>query len=255
MDRLKKAIGKTKNYASKYGQKLNDKQLFLRLISQKIYKFSEVEGQGVKNKKNGEWQKKVVLAKRLIKEHLSKIRGVKMVAITGSVAAEAARKNEDIDLLIIIKEDELWWWRLYLRFYVRWHKIPHRRFGEKERKNEFCFNLWLDETNLSIPVEKRGLKNAMDLVMMKVIWNEDESYQKFLRENEWVKKYLATGYRERTKAETRNERRDFREKKSFSYWKIINRILFWGQYFYMWSKQRRKLKNIEKGRAFFHKDA
>ena len=258
MDELQSAINKTKEYAHRYGQRLNDNQLFLRLISPDIYPFSIFKNKGINNFVDSEWQKKYILAKRLITQHLSKMRGIEMVGITGSVAAEAVDKNEDIDLLIITKENELWWWRLYLRFYIWWHDIPHRRFGEKERKDEFCFNLWLDRANLKIPKQKRSLKNATDLVIMKVIFDKNGCYQNFLRENGWVKKYLASGYGERIKNKTPLIPLDKGGQKKILVnfiKKDINRILFWGQYWYMQMKSKSKLKYIEIGQAFFHKDA
>ena len=159
MNELKTAINKTRNYAKKYGQSLNDQQLFLRLISQKSYRLTEIMGKGNKKITQNDWQNKLKKAELFTQKYLGKMEGILMVGVTGSVAAEFAFKNEDIDLLIVTKNNELWWWRLYLRFFIWWHKIPHRKFGEKENADEFCFNLWLDENNLSIPKNKRNLKN------------------------------------------------------------------------------------------------
>lgn len=254
MDELLKSVKKTKDYAKIYGQNLNDDQLFLRLISPKVYGFKMMKGLGIPGTENAEWHNKICLTKKFVKTHLCKMKGIKMVGITGTVAAESAKEGEDIDLLIVTKEDELWWWRLYLRFYIWWNKIPHRKFGEKEKENEFCFNLWLDTANLEMPANKRNLKNATDLVMMKIILDRDNTYQKFLKKNKWVKKYLATGYQER------NERLDFKIKKTIKKEKnnfgkkIISQILFWGQYLYMWSKTKKRLKNVSCGQAFFHED-
>ncbi|MFA5025127.1 MAG: hypothetical protein WC503_01275 [Candidatus Shapirobacteria bacterium] len=256
MDGLQKAIKLTKKYAGKYGQILNNDQLFLRLISPKKYRYSDFLGQKKIGVSNKVWQQKVLLATDLVVKHLSKMKGIKMVGITGTVAAEAAKKNEDIDLLIITDEAELWWWRLYLRFYVWCHGIPHRKFGEKEKSDEYCFNLWLDTANLEIPRSKQNLKNATDLIMMKVIWDKDGSYVKFLGKNQWVKKFLATGYKERIKIsrEVDKEVNRRKNKKNNFVKKIVNNILFWGQYAYMWSKTGNDLKNIRSGQAFFHKN-
>lgn len=261
MDELSKAIKKTNNYASNYGQKLNSRQIFLRLISPKVYKFSQVKKYGSNELQNNEWKRKISLGQKLVEEHLSKMKGIKMIGVTGSVAAESARMEEDIDLLIVTSMNELWWWRLYLRLYIWWHRIPHRRFGKEEKRNEFCFNLWLDEDKLNIPKSKRHLKSANDLIMMRVIWEKDGVYQKFLKKNSWVKKYLATGYGERMKIsrkiKTRNKILDFKkEKKKYLIKKAINRFLFWGQYFYMYLKGNKKIgpDDINKGQAFFHKN-
>ena len=121
MRELDLAIKKTKKYAKRYGQKLNDKQLYLRLISKNIYRYKEINGKGVGKNERGCWEKKVVLAKNLVNENFAKMNGIKMVGITGSVAAEASKRNEDIDLMFVIERDELWWWRLYLRFYIYWN--------------------------------------------------------------------------------------------------------------------------------------
>lgn len=254
MSTLLTAVKKTKIYARKYGQILSDNQLYLRLISPKEYDFEEIKDKGRQDSDNNGWHRKVEIAKEFTNKYLLGFLGIKMVGITGSVAAEAVKENEDIDLLIVTKKDELWWWRLYLRFYIWWNKIPHRKYKKKERANELCFNLWLDTANLEIPVEKRNLKNATDLILMKVILNKENTYKKFLEANVWARKYLATGYRERIKIsrEVDEKINSKNEEKNSFIKKIINRILFWGQYLYMWSKVRKKLKYIKSGQAFFH---
>ena len=249
MDELQIAIRKTQDYAKKYGQILSKKQLILRLISAKVFNFPNQQKEQKNISSKTEWQNKMYLAKDLVEKHLSKMSGIEMVGITGSVAAESVKKNEDIDLMIIIKEDELWWYRLYLRMYIWWHHIPHRKFREKENRNEFCFNLWLDRANLIIPYEKRNLKNATDLVIMKVIFDRNNCYQNFLRENNWVKKYLATGYESLLR---KNIKKTILKK---NWIKIaVNTVIFAGQYLYMQSHQKQKLRYVSSGRAFFHED-
>ena len=255
MDELKTAINKTRNYAKKYGQSLNDQQLFLRLISQKSYRLTEIMGKGNKKITQNDWQNKLKKAELFTQKYLEKMEGILMVGVTGSVAAEFAFKNEDIDLLIVTKNNELWWWRLYLRFFIWWHKIPHRKFGEKENADEFCFNLWLDENNLSIPKNKRNLKNATDLILMKPVWEKNNIYYKFLKNNKWVKKYLATGYGEKIKMSRRIDEK-INSKNEKCLFKIFNKILFIGQYLYMRviNKQKPKKNEINLSQAFFHKN-
>lgn len=253
MDELKKAIKKTQDYADKYGQRLNDEQLFLRLISKKIYPIEKIRGVASEEKTQNDWQNKLKKATLFTEKYLRKMPGILMVGVTGSAAAEFASKNKDIDLLIVTKNNELWWWRLYLRFFIWWHKIPHRKFGKKEVANEFCFNLWLDENNLKIPFSKRNLKNATDLIMMKVIWEKDGIYGRFLKNNLWVKNFLATGYEYRKKMKKSKFQK---HNNSSKIKKIINKILFKGQCWYMQiiNKQKLKKDNINLGQAFFHKN-
>ncbi len=256
MKELDKAVSKTQGYAKKYGQDLSDKQLFLRLISKNSHQFTEIKGRGSIKVAENDWENKFRKAKLFSEKYLKKMKGILMVGVTGSVAAEFAAKEEDIDFLIVTKNNELWWWRLYLRFFIWWHKIPHRKFGKKENANEFCFNLWLDENNLKIPASKRNLKNAVDLVMMKVIWEKDNIYYKFLKDNQWVKNYLATGYEERIKISRKIDKK-ISGNKINNLMKVINKILFKGQCLYMKVVNKRKLNknSIDVGRAFFHKNS
>lgn len=247
MHNILAAINKTKKYAANYGQILDSKQLYFRLISPKIFEYKEVKKYGINSNKNREWLRKYKLAKNLVVKHLSKMDEILMVGITGSVAAEKSLKNEDIDLLIITRADELWWTRLYLRLYVWFFKIPHRRYNEAEKENEFCFNMWLDENNLEIPRVKKNLKNAMDLIMMKVIYDKDNCYQRFLCKNDWATKYVATGYKERRRGKIEKKSQ---KKKTGKRW--LNTILFWIQLKYM--NRNKSPKFVEKGRAFFHKE-
>jgi predicted nucleotidyltransferase len=253
MDKLGEAISETKNYAQKYGQKLSREQLFLRLISKNVYQFNEIQKQSDKSGQKNSWQDKFNKAELFTKKYLSKMKGILMVGITGSVAAEFASEGEDIDLLIVTRENEMWWWRLYLRFFIWWHKIPHRKFGKKEKADEFCFNLWLDKDNLEIPVSKRNLKNANDLIMMKVIWDKEGTYYKFLNKNKWVKNYLATGFEERIKISKKgNKKINSQKRKKIKV--IINKFLFMGQHWYTRAinKQKPKKDDINLGQAFFH---
>lgn len=253
MNKLETAIKKTQAYAAKYGQKLDINQLFLRLLGQDKFSKKEVETQFKKERrwgqKNEEWRKKLKKAKDLTEKHLSKIRGIMMVAVTGSVATETAKREEDIDLLIVTKAEELWWWRLYLRIYIWWHGVPHRRRWRAEKADEFCFNLWLDENHLRIPKEKQNLKNAVDLVMMKPIYEKGEIYNQFLHQNSWAKKYVATGY------DYLSQKRKIKKVKykSKKIWKIINGSLWLLQYLYIMRRPDKK-GLIERGRAFFHEE-
>ena len=251
--RLEKAIKATKNYALSYGQKLNGQQLFERLISPQVFSKKEILDQFKKKSLNNQgedsnWQEKMRRAQKLTQKHLSKMTGILMVGVTGSVAAEWA-KNSDIDLLIVTKSDQLWWWRLYLRVYIWWHRIPIVDLV-KEKANEFCFNLWLSENNLRIPTHKENLKNANDLIMMKVVLNKEDIYERFLRKNDWVKGFLATGYN--FKIRNNPIKSQLEEKRSAFWVKMINLVLFVGQYIYMCLRSRKLVKNVDLTQAFFH---
>ena len=250
MNELQKAIMETEKYSLRYGQKLTDKQLWERLISKNVFEYEQIKGLGEKKKQSGEWKEKMKIVKNFSKNYFETNNNIQMVAVTGSVAAEDASKDEDIDLLIITKKNQLWKERLRTRYLVLINKIPHRKIHRSEKENELCFNLWMAEDNLEIPVNKQNLKNAMDAIMMKVILNKDKTKEKFFEKNGWIKNFLATGYRQRRLA-TRNKRLETRYRERGG---LTNHVLFVIQYVYMWLRSNKKIENINLKQAFFHNE-
>jgi len=198
MDRLDKAIEKTRAYGRKYGVEYGAKQIKERLISNIIFHDKDVEEKLIKisviSDQLSVVNKKIKKAKRLAKLIGKHFNDILMIGITGSVAAGYPKDGDDIDLMIVTKKDSLWLTRLLLRLFVLIKKIPHRGYGKKENGNEFCFNLWLEEDVLKLPKSRQNLKNAMDSILMIPILNRNSIYEKFLRENKWISKYLANAY-------------------------------------------------------------
>lgn len=249
------SIKKTITYAKKYGGNLTEKQLFERLIGNKVYtkeeinKFIKLKVCKVIKSNEGEILKdKIKKAEELAKLIEKRFKDILFLGITGSVAAGYPKKGDDIDIIIITKANKLWLTRLKLRIFVFVNKIPHRKFGKKEKKDEFCFNLWLDEKNLEINKERQTLKNAVDLILVKVLINRNKIYERFLVANGWVKKMVATGYDKKIR-DLGFKKYDLRIKeKLFDI--ITNWLMFWPQFWYM--KKRIKNEMINLHQAFFH---
>ena len=239
MNELQKALMITKKYGEKFGG-WTEEQIRNRLISNKNFQFSNSNFQI----EDRNYKKKIAIAKEFVEKYLSKIGDILMVGVTGSVAAENPKKEDDIDLMIITKKNFLWKTRLKI-FLIFWqNKIPHRT-----EKDNICINLWLDETALTMPRSKQSLKNAMDLILMKPIFNKNETYEKFILANAWAKRYVATGY---GKIISNDQCLMSNENKENNNWikKVINKICFWGQYWYMKRKITTELVDLH--RAFFH---
>lgn len=245
------AIKKTIEYATKFRSHVNIKEISQRLISTK--KFSEEEVVGVlkkmqwQNKRNKWYQNKIKLAEELAKKIKKEFKEIYFIGVTGSVASGHPKKEDDVDILLITKKDELWKNRLKLRLWTKLNQIPYRdRLGRK-KDNCFCFNLWLDESGLRIPPEKQNLRNAVDLVLMKPLINRNKTYEKFLKENFWVKKYLASGYDGLIK---KYQLKKIKIKK-ITKDKTLNKFYFWPQYLYM--KPKITGEKVGLHQAFFHK--
>lgn len=250
---LKEAIKKTIDYAKNFNSEINQQEIIERLISNKVYSKEEIKKNIDINllvKLPNPWKEnKISKAKGLVyflKKHFKEIL---FLGISGSVASGHPKKNDDIDLVIITKQNRLWLTRFKLRIFIFLNKIPHRKYGQKEIRDEFCFNLWLDEKELKLPKEKQTLQSATDLIMVIPLINKQNIYEKFLLENDWSKKYLATGYYQKTK-DIKTKKEKFNMKQNWLDG-LLNKAFFWPQYWYMRKKITLEIINLHQ--AFFHK--
>jgi len=58
--------------------------------------------------------------------------------------------------------------------------------------------MWLDESVLELPRNRQNLRNAVDMILMKKVYDKNNTYLKFLKANKWAKKYVATPYYAKT---------------------------------------------------------
>ena len=125
-----------------------------------------------------------------ISSFLKLIPTIKMVAVTGSLAMMNTPEEEDIDFLIVTQEKRLWLTRLLTTLLVA---LTGRRRRPKETqvKNKICLNMFLEESHLAVPGKERDLFTAHEVLQLRPLWERNHLYQKFLEENQWVKKYLA----------------------------------------------------------------
>ncbi len=236
---LKDDIKRTIEYAESYHCRLTKKQIYRRLIGNKIHRQIFNFQFSIFNKQP-KMQKAIKLAEILGK----KFRNILFIGVTGSVAAEFPKKNDDIDLFVIVKKNTLWITRFWVRYFVWKNKIPHRKYGKKEYKDEFCFNMWLDDSALKLPKNRQNLRNAVDMILMKPVLNRENTYLKFLKENGWAKKWVATPYHNLIK---NYELRIKNSLKIKNYkLKIMNIVYFVPQYLFMWPKMRGQIVDLHR---------
>ena len=168
---------------------------------------------------------------------------VKMVAVTGNLAVENCKRDDDIDLLIVASPGTLWLTRFLATFLLEIIG-QRRRPGQKNVRDKICLNMFLDEDHLQIPQEEQDLYVAHEVVQLKPLWERDRTCQKFLVANLWVKKYLPNGM------EPRVMNYKVRIKKTNSPLKIIESFCRWLQLWYM--KNRRTTEVVTEGTIRFH---
>ncbi|KKU23170.1 MAG: hypothetical protein UX35_C0010G0088 [Microgenomates group bacterium GW2011_GWA1_46_15] len=112
--------------------------------------------------------------------------------VTGGVAVKNAKEEDDIDVMVVTQQGWLWTTRaIVILVSLLVGKYRSRRL--RDTSNRWCFNLWLDETALTIPSIYRNLYTAHEVVQAKPVFDRRNITQRFLAENGWVKTFLANG--------------------------------------------------------------
>lgn len=110
---------------------------------------------------------------------------VKLVAVTGALAMRNSTASDDIDFLIITQKNLLW----TTRFMANMVLFPFKRDPKSSKqKDKACLNMFLDESALSI--NEHNLYTAHEICQLKLLWDRNNTYQKFIKSNNWVRSYL-----------------------------------------------------------------
>lgn len=137
-------------------------------------------------KRAGHSSKKINDAKTLF-NFLEKLPWVLAVGVTGSVAVNNAREDDDLDLCIITEKHTLWFTRFLVSFFALLHR--KQRTWHSERENSWCFNLWLEESNLKLS-QKSPLYLAYELLQVCWVVNKNKTAEGFLHQNTWTKQIV-----------------------------------------------------------------
>lgn len=116
---------------------------------------------------------------------LSRFPQIKLIGISGSVAMMNAKENDDIDLFIITQKKRIWTAR-FIAVLLAEFTGRRRRRNEKHTQNKICLNMFVDESNLSIPHKKQTIYVAHEVLQMKPIMSKFSTYTRFLEANQWV---------------------------------------------------------------------
>ena len=186
-------------------------------------------------------QKKMKLVRGVV-EKLRWIGWIRAIVVTGSVATGWAKKDDDIDLMVICHNNRLWICRIIVVFWLMMFGYKLRNFGrEKSQKDRLCFNLWLEERSMEISRSRQNILTALDLAWSRPVLEREGAMEMFYQKNRWIKKYLKfeIGKCKRTNKGDKNLIMD-----------LVNLVLFRFQYWYMKGKVGKELISIDK--AYFH---
>jgi hypothetical protein len=178
---------------------------------------------------------------REVGEKLKMFATIQAVFVTGSLAMNNAKQEDDIDVMLITSANTLW----ITRFFVNLYFQSQRRLpNQSQVANKLCPNLWLDANNLTI--NKQNLYTAHEVMQAKVLWEKNHIHSKFLTSNFWIKEYLPNAYPDKLTIYPFNYYADL-------IWSLllpINLLFFVVQYLYM--KPKMSTERVAPGYAFFH---
>lgn len=136
--------------------------------------------------------KKIKLAKK-VAGILSKIPTIQLIALSGALAMNNSEKDDDIDFFVITSKNCLWVTRLLALILLQIMGYRrHRR--ETNVSNKVCLNMFLSEDSLGLPKKVQDLYTAHELIQLQLLFNRDNTYNKFLSSNKWVGRYLPNAY-------------------------------------------------------------
>lgn len=204
-DQTVRAIEKTLRYGALFNFPLTEEELRQYLIGvkapgrviptgnfHKVGEYFTLRGREalvpLRQKNTNYTQKKIARAVKL-SNWLRIFPGVRMVGLTGSVAARNAGPSDDIDLMIVTAPGRIWLTRATVLSVLSLAglKRPDREGGYFD--NQFCFNLWLEDSPYGLRIHQEDLYTAYEVCLMKPLLG-GETYLKFLRINGWYRKFL-----------------------------------------------------------------
>lgn len=223
MGRYEKAILKTICYGAVFNYPLTKSQIWKFLIwdikskprfssfistidnllkAKKIYfskdlYFLETKHALINNRKKQEKiaQRKIKIAKR-VSSFISFIPTIELIGLSGKLAMKTAEKEDDIDLFIIVQKHTLWITRFLTASFLTFLGLK-RSPGKIAAPDRVCLNMIVDTNNLTIPKNEQDLFSAHEVVQMKPLFTRNNSYDKFINSNSWVKSYLPNTVGER----------------------------------------------------------
>lgn len=168
-------------------ERLNQKS---KVKNQKDYFFLPNRGGLVRKRQIREKQSKRFLLKAKFSAWFLKIiPWVKLVGISGGLALNNADKKDDIDLFIITAKNRLWLSRILVIFILDFLRIRRKaKMNGKQAAGKLCVNILMEEDKLE--QSSKDIYVAHEVLQMKILWQRDGIYSKYLADNGWVFKFL-----------------------------------------------------------------
>lgn len=176
---------------------------------------------------------------RKVGEILSRFPFIQAVFITGSLAMNNAKEEDDIDLMLVTRANALWIARFFVVTYLKIFGYRRDVLVSEHFADKVCDNLWLDENNLKIA--QHTLYMAHEVAQAKVLWDKSNLAKEFCICNVWLKQFLPN---------ISMDEGVVKRRRVSTMWQPLNLLFFFLQYVLM--KPRLTTERVAYGYAFFH---
>jgi len=121
------------------------------------------------------------------------IPSVLLVGVTGGLAMENAKSEDDIDLFFITTAHSIWITRLLVTLITQLQGV--RRLPDSAIvADSICLNMFMAVSTLTLARKEQDLFSAHEVLQMIPLWQRGSVYRKFLTANRWAKLYLPTAW-------------------------------------------------------------
>lgn len=137
-------------------------------------------------------QKETVQKMKKLKKYLklfAVLPFVKMICLTGSISLENLDNESDWDVFFMIKKERLYFTTLLIAFLTI---LLGKRRTKTKTKDKICLNYFISDQSLNI--KYHSLYTANIFQRMKLAYDKDKFYPKFIRENSWISDYFYFGF-------------------------------------------------------------
>jgi hypothetical protein len=124
---------------------------------------------------------------------------LKFVGISGSLSMRNSNEDDDIDIFVITEKGLVWSTRFLLAVLLILMGV-YRYKGSKDYKDKICLNLIIDEDNMAFVNKSKNLYTAHEISQLVPVLDRDNTYGKFIKQNDWVTSFLPNSNLQQTKA-------------------------------------------------------
>ncbi len=136
-----------------------------------------------------ESEAKLKIAHKAVKK-INAVPFVKAIFVCNSVAFGLAKKDSDIDLLIVTTKKRLWLVRFFTNLILLLFGL---RVGKNKAKSRICLSFYLNEDDLNLQnilVIPEDIYLVYWLVTLLPIFDNDKIKEKIIKSNSWINKFV-----------------------------------------------------------------